>query len=216
MFRIPPEIKDIVERPGGSWSQKEKNKVLSFLYKNKKRICDFAMQHGGCSQLADAEDMLEEYFLIRWEFLIRHFDPSKGSFIGFFREDFKRFLRKKLKRRVMDEHVSEEALEERKIPGWRVIGAGSPIASPQKGAARKILMEDLWECSYRIKNPKQRRAFQILLEHDFKIPMKEIATAMRAKESSIRPWLYRARRIVRDCLIEKGWGKEGQWRTLLK
>ncbi len=99
------------------------------------------MRYGGCLQLADAEDVVQEYFCTRWELLIRHFDPNKGSFMGFLREDFRRFLKKVMKRKGQvdkrDGLVSAETHEDSRIPGYRVVGAGLPILPP-KEAGRKL------------------------------------------------------------------------------
>lgn len=44
--KIPLEIRDVIEKPGETWSEKEKNRVLHFLFKNRKEISFWDCPHG--------------------------------------------------------------------------------------------------------------------------------------------------------------------------
>lgn len=208
-----PDIKRILDKPGRDWTPEERRYVKLWLQEEKVWLPEnqqpghllfFALRHlGHRATMEDAEDAWEDFYVERFDALIDHYDPAKGTFWGYLLVSFKYFCWDEAKKRKREPPLKTETRGEE---GERVVLElvdEDASVNPQKELERRDFLEALNGCLETLGNPNHQAVF--VLRDMQNLSEQETATALDAPQGSIKGWLHRARHQLKQCLEKRGW-----------
>ena len=200
----PPDIKQIFDKPGRTWTPEERTRVQKWLLESPqlKKLLVFALHYlGQVATAADAEDAWYNFYSKRLNMQINLYDPARGRrFWNFLLFCFQRSCadeREKLNKWNQRTEPLEREVQTRTGETFELDWLVMEDDGPETVAEQKAMWLILHRCMDDLSSSYKSA---IVLHYFEEKSLTKIAVTLGLTETNVKMRLYRARQKLAECL----------------